>query len=178
MPYSRNDRFQQTRSRHTRHQPSEQEFKCIQCQQYVSCAPLMAGVQNRNHCPACLWSRHLDWREAGDRLSGCRAAMQPIALTTKRSRNKYARERDGELMLVHRCTGCAGIVINRIAADDNSAAILEIFDSSTSSDAPALAELASSDVAILTLHDRDLVRKCLFGDSHARVQRSAHALAE
>ncbi len=61
MPYSRNNRFQQTRSRHTRQQPAELEFKCIQCEQYVSCAPLMAAVQNRNHCPASLWSRHLDW---------------------------------------------------------------------------------------------------------------------
>ncbi len=99
--------------------------------------------------------------------------MQPIALTTKRTRNKYARERDGELMLVHMCTGCASIVINRIAADDSSAAILEVFDSSASAGEPALPGLASSDAAILTWSDRDLVRKRLFGDSHVRVQHLA-----
>ena len=36
-------------------------------------------------------------------------------LTIKRSRNKYAGTRDGELMLIHRCTICAKLAINRIA---------------------------------------------------------------
>lgn len=122
-------------------------------------------MQNRNHCPACLWSRHLDWFEAGDRLSGCRAAMEPVGLTTKRSKNKYARERDGELMLIHRCTGCAKIVINRIGGDDSSAAILEIFDSSCVLGLVLPAELGASDVSILTEADRELVQRRLFGET-------------
>lgn len=169
MSYSRNHRSQ-TRIRLSRIRPGEQEFKCIQCRQYVSCAPIVAGVQNRNHCPACLWSRHLDWFEAGDRLSGCRAAMEPVGLTTKRSKNKYARERDGELMLIHRCTGCAKIVINRIGGDDSSAAILEVFDGSCASGLVLPAELSTSDVSILTAGDRELVHRRLFGDSLVGVQ--------
>ena len=31
-------------------------------------------------------------------MATCRATMEPIGLTTKRSRNKYARERDRELL--------------------------------------------------------------------------------
>lgn len=126
----------------------------------------MAGVQNRNHCPACLWSRHLDGRKAGDRLAGCRAAMEPIGLTTKRSRNKYATERDGELMLIHRCTGCTKIVINRIAADDSAMAILELFEGTLMAGAQFNAALATGDIAPLTEGDRELVQKRLFGNEH------------
>jgi hypothetical protein len=153
-------------------------FRCIQCQQLVVCAPIIAGVQNRNHCPACLWSRHLDWREAGDRRSTCRAAMQPIGLTTKRSRNKYAREQDGELMLIHRCTGCDTLVINRIAADDSTCALLETFDGSHALDAVVRAELDRVGVTLLTVRDRDLVWRRLFGDSNTRTPHNAIAWAE
>lgn len=178
MPYSRNNRFQQTRTRLARIRPSEQMFKCVQCHQYVSCAPLASGVQNRNHCPACLWSRHLDWLEAGDRLSGCRAAMEPVGLTTKRSKNKYARQRDGELMLIHRCTGCTAIVINRISADDSAAAILEIFDDSCMSSAGLAAELETSGVSMLAAEDRELVYRRLFGETLADVRQEVMLLVE
>ena len=140
--------------------------------------PVVAGVQNRNHCPACLWSRHMDWLEAGDRLSNCRAPMQPIGLTTKRSKNKYARERDGELMLIHRCSGCAKIVINRIGGDDSTAAIFEIFDSSCDSDVLLYAELDPSGVSLLTADDRDLVQRRLFGEILIDVEHEFMVFAE
>lgn len=95
--------------------------------------------------------------------------MQPIGLTTKRSRNKYATERDGELMLIHRCTGCTKIVINRIAADDSAAAILELFESTLVSSAQLNAELAPHEIVLLMAQDRDLVQKRLFGTAHADV---------
>lgn len=104
--------------------------------------------------------------------------MEPIGLTTKRSKNKYARERDGELMLIHRCTGCAKIVINRIGGDDSSAAILEVFDSSCASGLVLPAELGASDVSILTAADRELVHRRLFGDSLIAVERGVMVLAE
>jgi len=120
-------------------------------------------VQNRNHCPYCLWSRHLDWRIAGDRLAGCRAAMQPIGLTIKRSRNKYAGAHNGELMLIHRCTICAKVAINRIAADDCATAIVQIFDGSAQTSADWQAELDRLDVSMLLTSDSDLVWERLFG---------------
>ncbi len=165
MAYSHNKRLmQQTYGRRDRTGMGEQGFTCLQCRQYVSCAPSVAGVQNRNHCPACLWSRHLDWRSAGDRLSTCRAAMRPVGLTTKHGRNKYARERDGEMMIIHRCTGCETVVINRIAADDSAAALGELFTDSCQIGAAARADLEDSGVSILTADDRDLVRRRLFGE--------------
>jgi hypothetical protein len=143
---------------------SEQEWRCIHCGFLVSGAPTIAGVRNRNHCPYCLWSRHLDWRVAGDRLSACRNGMEPIGLTTKRSRNKYAHERDGELMVVHRCTHCATIVINRVAADDCAATLCELFAASGDLDAATQCELAQSDVVLLGQRDAELVRRRLFGE--------------
>lgn len=163
-----------THARSTRRQPQSynrygqsyngtQEFTCIHCGLYVTFAPEIAGVQNRNHCPYCLWSRHLDWRTSGDRLSNCRAGMRPVGLTTKRGRNKYARERDGELMLVHRCAGCGELVINRIAADDDTAGILDLFARSCDAADALVAALADADVALLGPEDGALVRRRLFG---------------
>jgi RNHCP domain len=164
VSYSRNQRSQhQSYMRRNRSGLDEQGFTCRHCALYVPCDPALAGVQNRNHCPYCLWSRHLDWRIAGDRLAGCRAAMQPIGLTIKRSRNKYARARDGELMLIHRCTICAKVAINRIAADDYAAAIMQIFDGSAQISADCQAELDRLGVSMLRTDDGDLVWERLFG---------------
>ena len=164
MTYQRNHRtYQHTNPRHERAHIGEQGFTCRNCKLYVSCAPSLAGVQNRNHCPFCLWSRHLDGLSAGDRGAGCRGKMRPVGLTTKRGRNKYANQRDGELMIIHRCTVCAKIVINRIAADDGAAMIFELFERSCAPDAAFLAELEALGVAILTASERDLVRQRLFG---------------
>jgi hypothetical protein len=91
--------------------------------------------------------------------------MQPIGLTIKHRRNKYSTERDGELMIIHRCTRCATIVINRIAADDSAAAILEIFDDSWMYRTRFEAEFEVSEVVLLTVAERDLVLKRLFGDT-------------
>ena len=104
------------------------DFKCQHCGAYVSASRVLAGVANRNHCPYCLWSRHLDLFEAGDRLAACKAPMRPIGLTLKKSRNKYAHMASGELMLVHLCTDCERISINRIASDDVPQAIMEVYE--------------------------------------------------
>jgi hypothetical protein len=142
---------------------AESGFTCRHCTNYVTCAPEIAGVQNRNHCPYCLWSRHLDGAAAGDRRSACRATMRPVGLTTKRSRNKYARERDGELMIIHQCTVCAKLVLNRIAADDSDSALIDIFEASFAPSPSVAAKLAAAGVVPLAPGERDLVRRRLFG---------------
>jgi hypothetical protein len=103
------------------------DFKCSHCHELVSCAHLVSGVNNRNHCPYFLWSCHLDLYAAGDRLSACKAPMKPVGLTMKMGRNKYQRHARGELMLVHQCSDCETLSINRIAADDDSATVMAIF---------------------------------------------------
>ena len=95
------------------------EFRCLHCEALVSVDPLLSGVNNRNHCPCCLWSRHLDLHTPGDRLAACKGKMQPVGLSRKPGRNKYAPARSGELLLVHLCVDCGRVSLNRLAADDD-----------------------------------------------------------
>ena len=139
------------------------DFVCMHCHNFVSAETALSGVQNRNHCPYCLSSRHLDLFESGDRLSACKAPMQPVALTLKKTNKKYAGSRSGELMLVHQCQDCGRISINRIAADDNVAAVFEIFEGSRQLDMSLKVVLARSGVSILEAGHQLLVREQLLG---------------
>src|SRR5262245_27702571 len=103
------------------------DFNCAHCGAFVSSMHMLSGVNNRNHCPYCLWSRHLDLYSSGDRLSACKSPMKPVGLTMKKGRNKYASSPRGELMLVHVCVECGSVSINRIAGDDDPDSILEVF---------------------------------------------------
>ena len=94
-------------------------FRCVHCGFEVPTAA--AGTQNRNHCPLCLWSRHVD-EAVGDRASSCLAGMEPLGLTLKTD--------GGELQLIHRCTGCGKISKNRLAGDDNTASLEDLFERS------------------------------------------------
>jgi hypothetical protein len=59
----------------------------------------------RNHCPACLYSTHVD-HAPGDRASTCRGLMPPVGLD----------HRPGQgLVLIHRCDRCGHLRPNRIA---------------------------------------------------------------
>ncbi len=138
------------------------DFICRHCGAFVSAGEMLSGVRNRNHCPYCLSSRHLDQFESGDRLSACKARMKPVGLTFKRITKKYAGHQHGELMLVHLCEGCGKVSINRIAADDDNIRILDILKTSNS-----LRELlVQEDIMLLDITHIDLVQKCLFGIGH------------
>ena len=106
------------------------DFRCAHCHALVSNAHVISGVNHRNHCPYCLWSCHLDLYAAGDRLSACKALMRPVGLTLKQGRKKYLCESRGELMVVHQCTDCETLSINRIAADDDSETVMAAFQES------------------------------------------------
>ena len=66
------------------------DFKCAHCHALVLSTHLVSGVNNRNHCPYCLWSSHLELYAAGDRLSACKAPMKPIGLTMKTGRKSVS----------------------------------------------------------------------------------------
>jgi len=81
-------------------------FECLHCGLIV---PTYAeGTRHRNHCPHCLWSRHVDVRP-GDRSHICRAPMEPITLWVLPN---------GEARIIHRCTRCGTLKANRVAGDD------------------------------------------------------------
>ncbi len=138
-------------------------FRCIHCSAQVVITPFYAGVLNRNHCPYCLWSRHLDLFNTGDRLCACKAPMRPLGLTMKQSRKKYAREDGGELMLIHACDGCGGVSINRIAADDLAERIYAVYERSLQLDEALDRRLDGQPIRLLVEGDRKLVRRRLFG---------------
>ena len=138
------------------------DFVCKRCQAYVSAVVILAGVHNRNHCPYCLWSRHLDLFKAGDRLAACKGVMRPIGLTCKQTFKRYnPGNSPGELMLVHYCTECEMISINRIAADDDAEAVLALCEPLL--DAALAASLLHQGIRLLGRQDRQAVQVQLFG---------------
>lgn len=82
-------------------------FVCRSCGAYVS--DEATGTHNRNHCPVCLYSRHVDIIR-GDRHSQCRGMMKPIGIV---------KRKDGEELIVHQCQGCSFVSKNRLAGDDS-----------------------------------------------------------
>ena len=90
-------------------------FICTHCGEGVRFGP-GTGTRHRNHCPQCLWSRHLDITP-GDRRSSCRGAMEPVAVLGRR---------DGEWQIVHQCSKCGRLVANRIAGDDNESLLVSL----------------------------------------------------
>lgn len=139
------------------------DFTCLHCGNLVSASSLLSGVRNRNHCPYCLTSRHLDLYQAGDRLSACKERMAPVGLALKRGAAKYALAIQGELLLVHACQGCSKLSINRIAADDDSARLLQVFERSAQLDGGLPALLRAQEISLLGAQQAALVRVRLFG---------------
>lgn len=66
-----------------------EDFTCENCGSEIT------GDSYTNHCPICLWSKHVDINP-GDRASICQGLMEPIALENK----------SGEQIIVHRCVIC------------------------------------------------------------------------
>ncbi len=93
---------------------SDSSFTCTRCGFHVPSQSF--GTRHRNHCPRCLWSRHLD-DEPGDRRVACAQPMEPVAIEVRR---------DGEWAIVHRCNGCGEMKTNRVAGDDLETSLLSL----------------------------------------------------
>jgi DNA-directed RNA polymerase subunit RPC12/RpoP len=89
-------------------------FICKHCGKEV--AREAPGTRNRNHCPYCLYSRHVDVSR-GDRRSKCGGMMKPVGIVSRP---------DGEKLIVHQCQGCGFISKNRVAGDDNEEIIEDL----------------------------------------------------
>lgn len=92
-----------------------QDFVCGNCGKEVE--RIVYGGSYRNHCPYCLFSKHVDGEVPGDRQSDCRGIMGPIGVFTRKS---------GEYILVHKCRKCGFERHNRIAGDDDFDLITEL----------------------------------------------------
>ena len=140
------------------------DFTCKQCGCFISSQRAASGVINRNHCPHCLYSRHVDLHQAGDRLCACKGLMKPVGMTIKNSRDKYATSQNGELMLVHRCTKCNRLSINRVAADDDPMKLLAVFKNSSPEIHRIQHICQEQGILLLKSADKSLVHTRLFGN--------------
>ncbi|WP_258933637.1 RNHCP domain-containing protein [Nesterenkonia pannonica] len=88
-------------------------FACVRCGELIPAHP---RGSYRNHCPRCLWSRHVDVF-LGDRAAHCLGPMRPVAVD-------YSGKKG--YVLIHRCTVCAAEDRNRVAPDDDFDAVVEL----------------------------------------------------
>ena len=142
-------------------------FECIHCHRWVPFDKFI-GTHFRNHCPHCLWSKHVDEKKSGDRQTFCRGDMEPIGLTFKKEGfDKYGKSRQGELMVIHQCQDCGQISINRLAADDDPQIVLKIFEESKKLEEETLAKLGEERIRLLSQKDEQEIHTQLFGKSDA-----------
>lgn len=80
-----------------------------------NCSTAVVGDGYTNHCPSCLWSKHVDIMP-GDRSSDCEGMMRPMLWDQKK----------GEERLVHRCMTCGYTKTNRIADNDDREVLVKI----------------------------------------------------
>jgi rubrerythrin len=86
-----------------------EDFVCENCNAQVT------GDGYTNHCPNCLYSKHVDINP-GDRASKCRGLMEPVFVET--SRKGY--------IIVFRCKKCGATKRNRTAPGDNFEKLLDV----------------------------------------------------
>jgi len=142
---------------------NQNNFVCLHCREQVSDSAFM-GTISRNHCPFCLWSKHVDREKPGDRSDSCGGAMEPIGLTFKRkSPDKYGKKQLGELMLVHHCLSCGKISLNRLAGDDEVKIILKIFEKSLKINPEEKRSLSDRKISLLQAKDRKQIEIQLLG---------------
>lgn len=138
-------------------------FTCEHCGAWVS-KDQFIGTHFRNHCPFCLYSKHLDEGHSGDRQSGCRGLMAPVGLTFKKEgQDQYGRPHQGELMLIHYCQACLDFSINRLAADDNVEVVITIFKESLKLNKEILEKLKKENIRLLDEKDENEINTQLFG---------------
>ena len=79
-------------------------FTCEHCGREV---PPLTNGSYRNHCPFCLYSKHVDVLP-GDRMRECGGLMAPVRLQYKSGKG---------FQVVHRCLRCGKEQANRVAED-------------------------------------------------------------
>lgn len=143
--------------------PKLNDFECLNCHKKIKTSAVV--IANRNHCPYCLASKHVDQDIPGDRKSLCQKSMQPIGLTFKQvGLDKWGKEKQGELMLIHECNQCGKISINRIAGDDDPSKILEVLAISHDLNQDIKDTLEQSGIRLLINTDLTEIKTQLFGN--------------
>lgn len=86
-----------------------EDFTCENCGKPVT------GGGYTNHCPACLWSQHVDINP-GDRAEDCGGMMEPATV-----------EKKGDMYrILHRCVVCRVERWNKASKEDDFEMILQV----------------------------------------------------
>jgi DNA-directed RNA polymerase subunit RPC12/RpoP len=90
----------------------DEEFICENCGKQVQ----KLGYSCRNHCPYCLYSKHVDINP-GDRAETCHGLLEPIGvdLTAKKG-----------YVIIYKCQKCGAIRKNIMARDDDMNKIIKL----------------------------------------------------
>ena len=88
---------------------TKENFTCAHCGHFVE------GNGYTNHCPQCLWSKHVDINP-GDRRNSCGGLMEPISVDCTREPG----------ILMHQCQQCGAIKRNKLSINDNQSVILSL----------------------------------------------------
>lgn len=86
---------------------NKEDFTCEHCGAEV------VGTGYTNHCPKCLWSKHVDV-QPGDRAATCGGMMRPAKLEMDK----------GEFVITHECMVCGYRKRNRAATNDDLGKLL------------------------------------------------------
>lgn len=79
------------------------------------CGLVVQGNGYTNHCPRCLWSKHVDLAP-GDRAAGCGGLMPPAAVEPRGSAYR----------ILHRCERCGAEKWNQAAPEDDFEQLLAV----------------------------------------------------
>ena len=79
------------------------------------CGFEVIGTGYTNHCPECLWSRHVDIFP-GDRAEICGGMMEPIRVEKKGK----------EYTIIHKCQKCGLEKPNKAVKEDNFQMLVQI----------------------------------------------------
>lgn len=86
-----------------------EDFVCQKCGRQVK------GTGYTDHCPNCLWSKHVDVNP-GDREEDCGGMMKPIG----------AERKGDNWRIFYKCQKCGYQHVNRAAPNDNIDKIIEL----------------------------------------------------
>ncbi len=90
----------------------DEEFICENCGKKVT----KLGYTCRNHCPECLYSKHIDVYP-GDRREECQGLLEPIGLEMNNKKG---------YIIIFKCTKCGAIRKNKAAEDDNMKLLIKL----------------------------------------------------
>ncbi len=79
------------------------------------CGTEVHGNGYTNHCPNCLWSKHVDVNP-GDRAADCGGLMEPVGVELK----------NGEYILLQKCKKCGHLRKNKVSPEDNFEEIIKL----------------------------------------------------